>query len=167
MYLAYPPIKIRRQRRKTFMMRVVRGTIEVYIPHWYAPDHPRVVQFIDQALLQWWDGEIPPIPEDTITAQDLLNMVTVWSDRLGVEPGRVQIREMRRKWGSCSGKNNITLNRALLRVPRHLAEYIVAHELVHLRVFDHSPTFWAILAEHMPDYQERKDELDSITRDVL
>jgi predicted metal-dependent hydrolase len=67
---------------------------------------------------------------------------------------------MQRKWGSCSSKDNITLNSALLGLPPHLAEYVIVHELVHLRVFNHGKEFKALMREHLPDYRERERELD-------
>jgi len=67
---------------------------------------------------------------------------------------------MYRKWGSCSGRGNITLNTALYYVPQPLAEYVVVHELAHLKIFNHSPEFWALVGQYLADYAERERELD-------
>jgi hypothetical protein len=67
---------------------------------------------------------------------------------------------MQRKWGSCSSRDNITLNASLTGIPPHLAEYVILHELVHLRVFNHGKDFKALMRQHMPDFRERERELD-------
>ena len=66
---------------------------------------------------------------------------------------------MQRKWGSCSRRGHITLNTALCWLPPRLAEYVVVHELAHLRVFNHSKDFKAVLAQHLPDWEARAGEL--------
>jgi predicted metal-dependent hydrolase len=107
-----------------------------------------------------------PTSEQT-SAKELRQMVRVWAKQLGVQPGRVQIRDMYQKWGSCSSRGSITLNTALCRVPRPLAEYVVLHELAHLRVFNHGKEFKALMTAHMPDWQERDKALDEMLRGGL
>ncbi|NDJ61147.1 MAG: M48 family metallopeptidase [Chloroflexi bacterium] len=93
---------------------------------------------------------------------EVRRLVMAWAARIGVNPGRVQLRDMYRKWGSCSSKGNITLNTALCRVPRPLAEYVIVHELAHLRVFNHGKDFKALLSAHLPDWREREQALDAL-----
>ncbi|MEO8393656.1 MAG: M48 family metallopeptidase, partial [Chloroflexota bacterium] len=73
-------------------------------------------------------------------------------------------RDMYQKWGSCSSRGNITLNTALCHLPPDLAEYVVLHELVHLRVFNHSKEFKALMLIYMPDFVERESRLDAVLR---
>ena len=58
---------------------------------------------------------------------------------------RVSIRNQKTKWGSCSAKNNISLNINLVRLPDQLRDYVILHELVHTRIKNHSKKFWAEL----------------------
>jgi predicted metal-dependent hydrolase len=63
--------------------------------------------------------------------------------------GRVSIRNQRTRWGSCSGKNSISLNMKLVLLPQELFDYVIFHELVHTRIHDHSPRFWLELDKYV------------------
>ena len=67
---------------------------------------------------------------------------------------------MRSQWGSCSLSGRISLNTHLVKTPPRLAEYVVLHELCHLRHHDHSPRFYALMERYMPDWRVRRSELD-------
>ena len=75
---------------------------------------------------------------------------------------KVAIRNQRSRWGSCSKKGNLNFNYRIVALPRRLAEYVVAHELCHLAEFNHSPNFWSLVAETIPDHQIRRKELARI-----
>ncbi len=81
---------------------------------------------------------------------------------LGVEPKRVSIRAQRTRWGSCSSQGTICLNWRLMLLPSDLCDYILVHELCHLRHLDHSKRFWALVESIFPDYAEREDRLESM-----
>lgn len=74
---------------------------------------------------------------------------------------RISIRAQRSRWGSCSSDGNITFNIALLGVPRHLRDYVIVHELCHLKEMNHSAQFWALVAETIPAYKTCRQELKS------
>jgi len=68
-------------------------------------------------------------------------------------PLRVSTRWNKSRWGSCSTKGNISLNRALVMAPIAVIKYVILHELTHLQHPNHSAQFWEALARHMPDYR--------------
>ena len=154
-------ITVRRQHRTSLMMRLIPGGIEVFIPRWMKKDSPKVQTFI-QSGLEKLGGTVPPIPAEQTSRRQIEAMVKKWAVRVGVQPGRIQFRSMSRKWGSCSSRDNITLNSRLTWLPPHLAEYVVLHELVHLKVFNHGKEFKAMMSAHMPDWGERERELDNL-----
>ncbi|MDR0523978.1 MAG: M48 family metallopeptidase [Candidatus Methanoplasma sp.] len=87
-------------------------------------------------------------------------LVAEWEPRLGVKASSVSIRGMSSRWGSCTpGTGRIRLNSALEFCPRECLEYVVVHELAHLRESGHSPRFWAIVSSALPGYGARKSEL--------
>ncbi|MFA6429989.1 MAG: SprT family zinc-dependent metalloprotease [Patescibacteria group bacterium] len=67
---------------------------------------------------------------------------------------RVCIRDQRSRWGSCSRRGNLNFNYRIVLLPPSIADYIIVHELCHLREFNHSPRFWALVAEMIPEYRE-------------
>lgn len=85
-----------------------------------------------------------------------------YAPRLGVRPSRVTIRGQRSRWGSCSGKGTVSLNWRLMMVPSALADYVVVHELCHLKHMNHSPRFWAMVAGVVPDYRQRRRSLNAL-----
>ena len=77
---------------------------------------------------------------------------------------RVTIRDQRRCWGSCSSKGNLNFSYKLLFLPPCLRDYVIVHELCHLRVLNHSTDFWMVVAEVLPDYAERAAALRLLER---
>lgn len=72
---------------------------------------------------------------------------------------RINIKNQKTRWGSCSKKGNLNFNYKIALLPERLAEYIVVHEICHLGEFNHSRKFWNLVAKTMPDYLEIKNEL--------
>lgn len=77
---------------------------------------------------------------------------------------RVAIRDTKRSWGSCSAHGNLNFSYKLLFVPDCIREYVIVHELCHLRHLHHRAEFWAEVAPLMPDYDKRRRELRVIER---
>ena len=73
---------------------------------------------------------------------------------------RVQVKSMRKRWGSLSAKGMLTLNAALIRTPRECIDYVITHELGHLRYKNHGPEFYRFLEKVMPDWEKRKHKLE-------
>jgi predicted metal-dependent hydrolase len=160
-----PKVTIRRQRRRSLMMRVIPGGIEVYIPHHLREDDRVVRDFIAEGVAKL-KGRIPDVPDEQTSRAQIKAMVADYAARMTVKASRVQFREMTRKWGSCSEKGTVTLNTRLTWLAPELVEYVVCHELAHLIELNHSPAFWAIVAQHMPDYQMRMRALRAAEKDL-
>lgn len=75
--------------------------------------------------------------------------------------GRVSIRDSRSRWGSCSRKGNLNFSYKLVYLPPRVRDYVVVHELAHLRYFNHSTAFWATVAETIPEHVALRKELRS------
>ncbi len=86
-------------------------------------------------------------------------MVEAWAQAHGFVPKRIAIKDTKRSWGSCSALGNLNFNYKLLFLPRCLAEYIVVHELCHLRHLHHGADFWLEVAKIMPDYESRRQAI--------
>ncbi len=77
-----------------------------------------------------------------------------------VEYGQIEIRNQRTKWGSCSTTGTLGLNWRLMMAPPNVIDYIVVHELAHLRESNHTAEFWSLVAEHSPKYEQYAEWLE-------
>lgn len=92
--------------------------------------------------------------------QALPPLLALWQPRIDAWPSTVRVRAMSSRWGSCTpARASIRLNSALSAHPPACLEYVLVHELVHLQVSGHGPRFHALLGEHLPDWQARRDLL--------
>jgi hypothetical protein len=78
---------------------------------------------------------------------------------VGVTPSSVDIKTFKSRWGSCSTGGRIQLNWRIIIAPNRVVDYVVVHELCHLRQHDHSPMFWKCVERVLPDHQECRDWL--------
>lgn len=79
--------------------------------------------------------------------------VTIWADRLRVQPAQIRIQEMRRKWASCSTLGWVTFAADLVDQRRGFQDYVIVHELLHLRLPNHKRLFRALLSAHVPAWR--------------
>lgn len=95
---------------------------------------------------------------------EIKELVKRWSQIIGVYPRKVRITKMSRKWASVSSRGTLTLNALLLDFHPNVIEYVIIHELVHLKtkVKTHNKLFKATLASYLPDWETRDKELRKI-----
>lgn len=82
-----------------------------------------------------------------------------FSQIMGFHPGQVKINSAKTRWGSCNRKGSVNFTYRLLFVPEELIDYVVVHELAHLKEMNHSDRFWSVVAQTMPDYKARRKRL--------
>jgi predicted metal-dependent hydrolase len=90
----------------------------------------------------------------------------VHASTLGVEFGRIAIKDTRSRWGSCSSKGNLNFSWRLLLGPDAVLDYVVAHEVAHLKELNHSPAFWSHVATLCPDFKIHRAWLRKHGRDL-
>jgi predicted metal-dependent hydrolase len=88
------------------------------------------------------------------------------SGRLGVRPGRIGIRDPRTRWGSCSARGNLSFSWRLVIAPAEVLEYVVVHELCHLRELNHSKRFYRLLDEARPGWREQSAWLRELGQEL-
>lgn len=86
--------------------------------------------------------------------------VKYYAEIMGVIYGRITIRNQKTRWGSCSSKGNLNFNCLLMLMPDKVLDYVVVHELCHLRQMNHSKKFWKEVERYMPDYPNYKKWLN-------
>jgi len=88
------------------------------------------------------------------------NKVKKFSKILKLEPKKIIIKKLKSKWGGVSKDNVINFNLNLLKAPHSVIDYIVLHEMIHLKIKNHSNYFWIHVRKHMPNYIEKKQWLE-------
>jgi predicted metal-dependent hydrolase len=85
--------------------------------------------------------------------------VDFYAERAGLRRPSVLVREQEKRWGSCNSKGQLRFNWRVMMAPMSLVDYVVAHEICHLVVRDHSARFWKLLGTILPDYEKRRGRL--------
>ena len=83
-----------------------------------------------------------------------------YAEEMGVEYGKITIRNQRTRWGSCSTTGTISLNWRLVMAPPEIVDYVVIHELGHLQEANHDEVFWSLVAEYDPEYEDHVQWLE-------
>lgn len=77
----------------------------------------------------------------------------------GFEYGKISVRNQKTRWGSCSKEGNLSFSYRIVLLPPACADYLIAHELCHLKEFNHSPDFWRLVAKASPNYRALRREM--------
>ena len=104
-----------------------------------------------------------------VGGQWLQRRVRPWAARLGEQHVHVEVRDLGYRWGSArptDGPQRINLHWATLQLPPTLIDYVLVHELAHLRELNHTPAFWSTVARLMPTYAQQKSVLDTVGRTI-
>ena len=156
--------KSRRCRRVSIRVHPVRGVV-VTVPY-YVPYEAGVMfllskrQWVLSVMARQKAVSVPPAGPDPAMTEALRREARRYlperlasiAARYGFVYGRLAIKNNRSNWGSCSTKDNINLNLRLMQVPEHLRDYVMLHELCHLRHHDHGPGFHRLLEDLCADY---------------
>lgn len=79
-----------------------------------------------------------------------------WAERMGLYPTQIRITSAQRRFGSCSSEGHICYSWRLMQYPPEAIDYVVVHELAHLKHMNHSPAFHALVARYLPDHKARR-----------
>jgi len=90
-------------------------------------------------------------------------LVNQWAETMSVLPRHIGFRKTKRQWGSCSGKNDLSFNTMMMKLPLDVIQYIIVHELAHIKHKHHQKAFWKFVAEYLPDYRTPVNELKNFT----
>ncbi len=128
-----------------------RGRLVVPVARRWGAERRRTA--IRDALVDWYREHADV---------QIRSAVDRFASRLGVTLTGVELREMKTRWGSGGTNGRLRFNWRIVMAPKRLLEYVVAHELCHIRYHDHSREFWRLLGRVMPDYEQRRQELEQL-----
>ena len=103
------------------------------------------------------DDNLPRVLETWFRSQAeklITRKVNIFSQQIGVRFGRLTIRNARTRWGSCSRLGNLNFNWKLIKAPEPVIDYVIVHELCHLKEMNHSSGFWNLVKQHCPNCYE-------------
>ncbi|WP_137718849.1 M48 family metallopeptidase [Methylobacillus flagellatus] len=95
--------------------------------------------------------------------QDFQRRLELYAARLGVPTPPLYLSNARSRWGSCNSRGEVRLNWRLIQAPAHIINYVVCHELAHLKQMNHSPKFWAVVGSLYPDYRSAEHALKQMS----
>ncbi len=90
-------------------------------------------------------------------------LVEKWSGNMALSPTSIHFRKTKRQWGSCSAKNVLSFNTMMMKLPQGVIQYIIVHELAHIKHKHHQKSFWKLVEHYMPDYKQHVTELKKYT----
>lgn len=88
--------------------------------------------------------------------------VREWAGKIGTDVRRIAIRDMTRKWASCSTTGTMTFDVDLLTLPTDLQDYVIVHELLHIQVPNHGRLWKSLMRAHLGDYEIKQKKLEKI-----
>jgi predicted metal-dependent hydrolase len=91
-----------------------------------------------------------------ITHDELKQEVRQWSKKIGVKPIEIHVREMKRKWASCSSKGRLTFNKAIMTESRSFLKEVIVHELLHLKYPNHGKIFKVLIRSYLGNHSQGK-----------
>lgn len=140
--------RLRAELGDTESVKCLRGYFRITLRN--VPDPERV----RRSLEKWYRKRAHMIFRERL--QICLRRAT----REGIPEPKLRIQKMVNRWGSCSDKGRIILNLELIKTPIECIDYVITHELCHLKEKHHGPRFWRLLAKLIPDYEQRKKRLN-------
>jgi len=165
---------VKSKRRKTSEIRVDAAGVEVRTPlikkdseikkmihdkrHWIYKKH---LEFSDKIKKQ------KAKKTKTLTDKYLENKTWKLASKIGVKPSKVVVKKLKDRWGSSTKNGTINLNKALKKAPSKVADYIIIHELCHLKVREHSRRYWNLVHKFMPKYQDKITWLEANSKQIL
>lgn len=105
---------------------------------------------VEKAVLGWYANRAKSI---------IPKRVELYRRRMQEEIKCIRIKDVKSRWGSCSSKRNLNFNWRLVMAPMEVLDYVVVHELCHLKEMNHSKNFWRLVEEIQPDYKKHKNWL--------
>ena len=91
------------------------------------------------------------------------SIVEEWSENMGLLTKSISFRKTKRQWGSCSSKNDLSFNTMMMKLPLDVIQYIIVHELAHIKQKHHQKAFWELVEKYLPEYKTQVEELKNYT----
>lgn len=115
-----------------------------------ALNNPQDQVLVSRKAIQWYHKQ---------ALSDFSRRLALFAAKLGVNTPQLYLSNAKSRWGSCNSKQEIRLNWRLIQAPPHIINYVICHELAHLKEMNHSKKFWAVVEKIYPDYPQAEKDL--------
>lgn len=116
-----------------------------------TPDNQTLIQ---RKVIQWYQKQ---------AGFDFSRRLAILAAKLGVATPSLTLSNAKSRWGSCNSRGEVRLNWRLLQAPPHIINYVICHELAHLKQMNHSAKFWAVVESLFPNYKMAEKELKTLS----
>lgn len=154
------PYELIKSPIKNMYIYVREGRVTVKVP--YRLKDKEIQEFISKKSKWIYDKlkQEPEIVEKMIEPEEVERLEEIvrtkiekYAILLKVMPNKVRIKDIKYAWGSCSSNRNITISKKLAKKEEKVIEYVVLHEMCHLRYMNHSKEFWNLVESYLPEYK--------------
>jgi predicted metal-dependent hydrolase len=145
---------------RQYRLRVATGKADVKLYGKYlwvtVPDKRNKVQI--KTLVDTWY-----LQHARVKFEERIQLFEPIMQREKLKMNSLIIRKLEKRWGSCTPKGNVVINSDLIKAPIHCVDYVIIHELCHLKHHHHGPEFWNLLNKYCPDWIKLKDRLENFS----
>ncbi len=141
------PLTLEKQTKKRTKLTFNQ---EAFVLHYHHYNETLFQKHIDHFYKEEAKQFVPPLVER-------------WAQKMGLTPNKISFRKTKRQWGSCSGKNDLSFNTMMMKLPQDVIQYIIVHELAHIKHKHHQKSFWKLVEKYIPDYKQHVTELKKYT----
>lgn len=135
---------------KKTTINIINDDVIIYIPFKYKDDDLKSKNEVKKVLDEFYLN---------LAKKEIKNIMDIVTKEVGLYPNEYKIKKLKRTFGICSSKKNISLNVDLVMYSKKAIKYVVLHEICHLKYMNHSKKFWAMVKLYMDDYKEVSKEL--------
>lgn len=156
---------VKSRRRKTSQIVVDKNGVLVRTPL-NKPDHEiekivdRKKQWIFKKQLEFGKRFTNSQKNKVYSKGIFKRRINYYASKIGVKPEKIIVKKLRSRWGSATKDGIINFNSSLLKAPKDVIDYVILHELCHLKIRNHSYRFWKLLSKLMPQYERQKKWLE-------
>ncbi|ABX12505.1 M48 family metallopeptidase [Nitrosopumilus maritimus] len=163
---------VKSTRRKTSEIQVDEKKIVLRVPSTKTKDEIRNImeekkQWIFKRQLEFADHEKRRLSTKQKTPLYMQKRTWKLASKIGVKPSKVVVKNLKSRWGSAGKNGTITLNRALTKTPPRIIDYVIIHELCHLKIQNHSKAFWNLLCRFDKNYESKINWLETHSNQIL
>lgn len=167
------PLILQRSKRKTLMIQMT-DSVQLLVKAPIEMSEREIYRFLKQKTFWIYkrakqvrekkDTRVLRTEKELIALKEQARMVLTaktdeYAKQIGVAYTKIRIGNQKTRWGSCSSRGTISYNWRLIMMPEAIMDYVVVHELCHLKEMNHSVRFWKLVASILPDYQECREWL--------